>query len=67
MYFNKKIVVVTGSANGIGKAIVKRFLDEGAIVISSDINFSSKKIGDNHYQKKCNAIQYRYSISSYAY
>ena len=53
MQFKKKIIVVTGSANGIGKAIVKRFLDEGAIVISSDINFSSKKIDDNHYQKKC--------------
>ena len=41
MHFKKKVIVVTGSANGIGKAIVKRFLDEGAIVISSDINFSA--------------------------
>ena len=53
MYFKKKIIVVTGSANGIGKAIVKRFLNEGAIVISSDINFSDKKIDNNHYQKQC--------------
>ena len=53
MHFKKKVIVVTGSANGIGKAIVKRFLDEGAIVISSDINFSDKTIDNNHYQKKC--------------
>ncbi len=54
MNFKEKIVVVTGSATGIGEAIVKRFLNEGAIVISSDKNFSDKKINDNYYQKKCN-------------
>ena len=53
MFFKNKIVVITGSANGIGKALVKCFLNEGAIVISTDINFSDKKINDKHYQKKC--------------
>ncbi|WP_266366980.1 bifunctional aldolase/short-chain dehydrogenase [Tellurirhabdus rosea] len=33
-----KIALVTGSAGGIGKAIAKRFVQEGACVILNDIN-----------------------------
>lgn len=33
-----KIAVVTGGAKGIGAATVKRFVEEGALVISLDIN-----------------------------
>ena len=53
MSFKDKIVIVTGSANGIGKSLVKTFLSEGSIVFSTDINFIDKKISDNHIQKKC--------------
>jgi rhamnose utilization protein RhaD (predicted bifunctional aldolase and dehydrogenase)/NAD(P)-dependent dehydrogenase (short-subunit alcohol dehydrogenase family) len=33
-----KIALVTGAANGIGKACVERLLDEGAVVVALDIN-----------------------------
>ncbi len=33
-----KIALVTGSAGGIGKAIAKKFADEGAVVVLNDMN-----------------------------
>ncbi|WP_420593544.1 SDR family NAD(P)-dependent oxidoreductase [Deinococcus sp.] len=36
MQLTNKTVVVTGSASGIGKAMVERFIKEGATVIASD-------------------------------
>lgn len=33
-----KIALVTGSAGGIGKAIAKRFVQEGAVVVLNDMN-----------------------------
>jgi NAD(P)-dependent dehydrogenase (short-subunit alcohol dehydrogenase family) len=35
---NNKIVVVTGSASGIGLALAARFKNEGATVVASDLN-----------------------------
>lgn len=35
--FNDKVVVVTGGASGIGRALANAFLDEGAKVIISDV------------------------------
>ncbi|MDL2343983.1 SDR family oxidoreductase [Deinococcus sp. MIMF12] len=38
MDFQNKIIVVTGSASGIGLALATRFVQEGATVIASDLN-----------------------------
>ncbi|WP_425145513.1 SDR family oxidoreductase [Deinococcus sp.] len=38
MQIKGKVVVVTGSASGIGLALVTRFVQEGARVVASDIN-----------------------------
>lgn len=38
MRFSEKIVLVTGGASGIGLAISRKFLAEGATVIATDIN-----------------------------
>ena len=38
MQIKGKVVVVTGSASGIGLALVQRFVKEGAKVIASDLN-----------------------------
>ncbi|KAF9348703.1 hypothetical protein BGX26_012916 [Mortierella sp. AD094] len=36
--FSNKVVIVTGGASGIGQAVVRRFAQEGAIVIAFDVN-----------------------------
>jgi rhamnulose-1-phosphate aldolase/alcohol dehydrogenase len=46
-----KIALVTGSAGGIGKAILKKFADEGACVIISDNDQNRLTEAENEFKK----------------
>jgi rhamnulose-1-phosphate aldolase/alcohol dehydrogenase len=46
-----KVALVTGSGGGIGKAIAKKFVEEGACVILSDNDASRLKEADSDFQK----------------
>lgn len=44
--FDKKVVVITGGAHGIGKAAAKAFMNEGAVVEIIDIAQGEHYVGD---------------------
>ncbi|MBA8841376.1 SDR family oxidoreductase [Ochrobactrum sp. RH2CCR150] len=44
MRFGGKVVVITGAAQGIGRATAERFLSEGANVVISDVNEERLKV-----------------------
>jgi rhamnulose-1-phosphate aldolase/alcohol dehydrogenase len=47
-----RIALVTGSAGGIGKAIAKKFADEGACVILNDNNPERLESAGDHFKKE---------------
>ena len=47
-----RIALVTGSAGGIGKAIAKKFAEEGACIMINDINEERMKIAIGEFQKQ---------------
>jgi rhamnulose-1-phosphate aldolase/alcohol dehydrogenase len=54
-----KIALVTGSAGGIGKAIAKRFVEEGGVVVLNDMNAE-------RLQGAADEFRSRYGQDSYA-
>jgi NAD(P)-dependent dehydrogenase (short-subunit alcohol dehydrogenase family) len=47
MRLENKIAIVTGASSGLGEAMAKMFLKEGAKVVFSDINDFSEDLGEN--------------------
>jgi 3-oxoacyl-[acyl-carrier protein] reductase len=61
--FGGKGVVVTGAAQGIGLAIVRRFLDEGASVVAFDRNAEQLQSATSNLEGTC--VQFVGDISSH--
>lgn len=63
MYFaalKQQIVLVIGSKQGIGEAVVQTFLNEGATVVAADIGYSETaltKVSEQLYQIQVNIAQ----------
>jgi len=53
MRFKDKVTLVTGAAQGIGKALAERFAQESACVISADINEAAVKENAEELAKTC--------------
>ena len=53
-----KIALVTGSAGGIGKAIAKKFSDEGAVVVINDNDAERLKAADEEFKKEYGKDKY---------
>ena len=56
MKLQNKVAIVTGSADGIGKAIAKRYLAEGARVVIADINGDKAQATAAELGGQCMAI-----------
>jgi 3-oxoacyl-[acyl-carrier protein] reductase len=66
MDFKDKVVLVTGSAQGIGKEIALMFADNGCNVCISDINLEeAKKTSDLVRQKGVKSEAYKLDVSDY--
>jgi len=62
---NKKVAIVTGSAEGIGEATAKLFAKEGAKVVVADINETKgKKVVDEIRQSKGEAIFFLLDVTN---
>src|SRR5579875_1431324 len=51
MSFKNKVIIVTGSASGIGLATAKRFAKEGAKIVLADINADKLKEAETEVRK----------------
>lgn len=47
MEFKDKVLVITGSASGIGAALAERFVQEGATVVTADINPAGQMLAES--------------------
>ena len=61
-----KVALVTGSAGGIGKAIARKFAEEGACVIISDNDPNRLKEADEEFKKSFGKDAYTYALMDVA-
>jgi len=54
-----KVAVITGGAQGIGKAAVKRFAEEGAIVVIWDVNEDKANVAINELKSVSDKIEFQ--------
>jgi len=59
-----KIAIVTGAASGIGRAIARRFTDEGATVVIADINESAGAQAAAEFSRSGRAVFCRTDVTS---
>ncbi|NOW95111.1 bifunctional aldolase/short-chain dehydrogenase [Mucilaginibacter sp. SG564] len=57
-----KIALITGSAGGIGKAIAKKFVDEGAVVILNDMNTERLEAAAEEFKKQYGKDSYTTAV-----
>ncbi|BCG04160.1 acetoacetyl-CoA reductase (plasmid) [Paraburkholderia sp. PGU19] len=64
---NDKVVVVTGAAGGIGKALVRRFCEEGAHVVALDVNDGAlEKLGRDLGEHSARVTPVKLDITDHA-
>jgi 3-oxoacyl-[acyl-carrier protein] reductase len=54
-----KVAVITGGAQGIGKATVKKFAEEGAVVIIWDVNEEKASLTINQFKNLSDKIEFQ--------
>lgn len=57
MEINNKIIIVTGGANGIGKACVSKLVEKGGIVILADIDEKNGEKTEKELVNKCHFVK----------
>lgn len=57
-----KIALITGSAGGIGKAIAKKFVEEGAVVILNDMNVERLESAGEDFKKQYGKDSYATAV-----
>lgn len=57
-----RIALITGSAGGIGKAIAKKFVDEGAVVILNDMNAERLAGAGEEFKKQYGSDSYATAV-----
>src|SRR5688572_27665007 len=57
-----KVALITGSAGGIGKAVAKKFAEEGACVIISDNDPNRLKEADEEFKKLYGKDAYSHAV-----
>ncbi|WP_419701665.1 bifunctional aldolase/short-chain dehydrogenase [Mucilaginibacter sp. NFX135] len=57
-----KIALITGSAGGIGKAIARKFVDEGAVVILNDMNTERLDSAGEEFRKQYGKDSYSTAV-----